>query len=420
MVTVKPGGAKNISLALLALPILTDNQILFNNVPDIIDTNYQHKLNLDLGITGKRTKNGILYHNTGITTYVLNELIGSQIRSSLYYLGALLHVYGEAVIPFPGGCKGTERSYDMHISSMRYLGAEINFLTNAIHAKRCNMKGDRLLLPIPSKGTTINLIYCATGLEGKTIIENASVVPEIRHLVKVLQLIGFDISIVQNTIIIYGKSNRGKCNIVEYNIPYDRIEVGTFAILSLLTGLPLTIDGFNPDDMGDVLYLLNKLNANYKITDSQLILPKMQHLKPIEIETGFPPAIDSDLGPILVPLLCLIKGKSIIHEGNNLHRIGGVLDQLAQLHVNYHRISPSTFEIDGVSRIYGDANLYGEEIRGTVGLLLASLVATGNIKVTGTRHIRRAYENFEKKLSDLGFSINLDDYIDDEMFTILS
>ena len=161
--------------------------------------------------------------------------------------------------------------------------------------------------------------------------------------------------------------------------------------------------------MNDILILLNKLNAKYRATDNKLMILNAQLLKPTEIAFGFPPAIDSDFGPILVPLLCLINGKSIIYEGNNLHRIEGVLDQLSQLHIDYKQISPSTFEINGVKKLYGNATLYGEEIRGTMGLVLASLVANGNIQVFGAKHINRAYENFEEKIKTLGLSVNLID-----------
>ena len=408
MLSVNISGAKNISLALLPAALITEIPIKLINLPKIRDISIQNQINNHLGLKIITEGNVTIYCNEGLTDYTVPKHLGNSIRSSLYYLGALISSVGKAVVPYPGGCNAQERGFDLHVGSFRFMGVNILVNREYIFAEKGNAVAKHIRLPMPSKGTTINLIYLALGLTGKTIIENASVMPEIRALVSLLHQIGYEISFDNSNIIIYGNSATSKRLVAEYSIPYDRIEAGTFAVLSLLAREEMLIVGIDRESMNDLFVFLDKIKASYVVNDNKVLIKKKQSLKPAQIYLGFPPAIDSDYGSIIAPLLCLIRGRSIIVDGHNTHRVNNVLGQLSYLKANYKQLSENVFEIYGVSDFFGNCELFGSDIRGTMGLALAAIVARGNVKVRGLNHINRAYEGFLNKISSMGFSLDID------------
>lgn len=402
---IEISGAKNISLALLPSAFFA-KEMYFFNLPNIEDINIQIQIMKSIGLSVIQNKNAIGFRLSPLINNVVPCELGSKIRASLYFLGALLGNGRDVIIPHPGGCNASERKIDMHISSLRFLGAEVIVNGKYIYAKKNKLMAKRIRLSVPSKGVTINIIYMALLLPGKTIIENASVVPEIRHLVEVLFKIGYDVSIIDHDVIIEGKPNhnyrRG-----EYRIPFDRIEAGTFAVLALLLRKELTIVGVDSKDSNELCSFLNAINAQYIFENKKLHILSQQRLKSATVYLGFPPAIDSDYGPIIAPLLCLIKGNSILVDNHNTHRINNILKQLGLLGAKYRALSENVFLIHGVREFKGNCELVGSEIRGTMGLALAALTARGNISVVGLEHINRAYEDFVGKISVLGMNLDI-------------
>ena len=402
---VEISGAKNISLALLPATFFS-KEIVFYNLPNIIDVNIEIEIMKSIGL--------IVLHNKHNKRIIFNSIshnlvpfdLGNRIRSSLYFLGAFLGLGKSIIIPHPGGCNAASRKIDMHVEALRYLGANVNVTNEYIFAKRNKMKAQRIRLPIPSKGVTINIIYSSLLLSGKTIIENASIVPEIKHLIALLVTLGYDIKIINHDIIIDGKPNHtfqtGVCT-----IPFDRIEAGTFAVLSLMLHLGLIIKGVDTQDISELLIFLDSVNTNYSIESDKICIARNQNLKPTTVYLGFPPAIDSDYGPVITPLLCLIKGYSYIVDKHNTHRVNDLLTQLRLIGAQYRQISENAFLIYGVDKFYGNCQLTGKEIRGTMGLVLASLVNHGNVLVNGLENLNRAYDDFLNKIHLLGLDANL-------------
>lgn len=404
MFNVEVSGAKNISLALLPTALFVD-KITFRNLPNIVDVNIQREIIRSLGINEIVEGDNIVYTNNAISTFMVPERLGSKIRASLYFLGALLSCTGRAEIPHPGGCNAEERKIDIHVGALQYLGANVIVNNKTIYAEKGNMSAKHIRLPMPSKGATINVIFASLWLYGQTVIENASVVPEIRTLVTLLRSIGCDIFIDESNIIIRGKHH--KMSSITYTVQYDRIEMATFVILGLLLREGISINGVDLETMKDFLGFLDSINVAYEIKGQRITIYQKQKLKPAQVYLGFPPAIDSDYGPIVTPLLCLINGRSIIEDRHNTHRINNLLAELAFLGARYRMLAENVFEIQGVREFYGNRTLLGQDIRGSMGMVLAALVSKGDVKVNGLTHINRAYENFEEKLEHMGLNIDL-------------
>lgn len=402
---IEISGAKNISLALLPATFFA-KKIIFSNLPNILDVNIEIEIMKSVGLNVIQNKDTISFELSSLINNVIPYELGNKIRSSLFFLGAFLGNEKDVIIPKPGGCNAASRKIDLHIGSLRYMGADINVNNEYIYAKRNKIMAKRIRLPMPSKGVTINIIYTSLLLSGKTIIENASIVPEIRHLVKLLSQLGYDISIVNHDIIIEGKPN---INLQQgtYEIPFDRVEAGTFAVLALLQKKELTITGIERQDSNELRLLLDAINAQYIFEGQSMHILSRQKLKPATVYLGFPPAIDSDYGPIIVPLLCLIKGNSILVDNHNTHRVNDILEQLVLLGAKYKLLSENIFLIQGIDKFKGNCELVGTEIRGTMGLVLTALTTMGNVHVIGLEHIDRAYEDFLSKIGLLGLSLRL-------------
>lgn len=404
MLSVEVSGAKNISLALLPTALFAD-RIIFKNLPNIVDVNIQREILRTLGINEIVEKNTIIYIKKSIDTFMVPERLGSKIRASFYFLGALLSCTGRAEIPHPGGCNAEERKIDIHVGALRYMGARVIVNNKTIYAENRNMLAKHIRLPMPSKGATINLIFASLRLCGQTVIENASIVPEIRTLVNLLQGIGNDIFIDGSNIIIRGRHH--KISSITYTVQYDRIEMATFVILGLLLGEEICINGINLETIKDFLGFLDSINVVYSIRGEKIIIYRKQKLKPAQVYLGFPPAIDSDYGPIITPLLCLINGRSIVEDRHNTHRINNLLAELAFLGAKYRMLAENVFEIQGIREFCGNRTLVGQDIRGSMGMVLAALVSKGRVKVKGLSHIDRAYENFLGKLELMGINVDV-------------
>ncbi len=395
------------SLAALPIPLITNAQIQFVNLPNITDVNIESEINNHLGIVSFKRNKYTTFINGNLYKYIVPKNLGSKLRSSLYYLGALLSRFGKAITPFPGGCNYNNRNFDIHIQALKYMGAEIIVKNNLIVAEKNKMSAKHIFLPIPSKGVTINLIYSSLRLNGVTVIENANTAPEVAFLVCALKSIGFDIFMDKSIIVIYGNSDYKHSDLITLELPYDRVETVTYSVLALLTHKETKICNFNYNLMKDIIMLFNSMGVNYSYTNDKLIIHKNQLLKPTILKLGFPPSIDSDFGPVITPLLCLTKGQSLIIDGHNTHRIGNLLHQLSSIGAKYKFLNENIFLIDGIDEFCGNCSLFGEDIRSTMGAALAAIVCKGNVKVFGLEHINRAYDNFLGKIYTAGFELNI-------------
>lgn len=405
---ISAGGSKNVSFPILASALLCRNEVVIGNVPKIrdIDILVQILEKLGVDVQSRECEKSVCFTVPQTVSSVVPYDLGSKIRGGLYLLGALLAREGKAVIPFPGGCDIGERGFLLHIDALRRMGAEIDLIDGNIVAECRQLHGVQIALPFPSKGVTINLILAATAAVGDTVIENANTSPDLLHVCEFLSDIGVDIEgMGTSRVVVHDcrRQIREQHNI--FRIPPDKIEVATILVAGLMTKGAVTVKGIFKRDIEDFLAQIEKMNVSYTLKEGNISVKWNKDIVGASVITGFPPKIDPDYEPILASLLCVLKEKVKIYDSINPERHSRYLPELIRLGALINEEDNATAEITGVEKLVGCDELYGKDLRGTVGLLLAALSIPRKTVLHGAEIVERGYECLHEKLKYLGADI---------------
>ena len=318
-------------------------------------------------------------------------------RAGVLVLGSLLTKYKKAKVSLPGGCAIGSRPVDLHLFALKKLGAKIKIKDGYILAQAKNgLKGAKIKFPTISVGATENALLAAFKAKGKTILKNCAIEPEIRDLIKFLKKLGSDISIKGRTISI--SERKVKSSKIIHRVIFDRIELGTYMIASaLLAKKNLTINKIVPKIVKNELNVLKKIGVQIKQNKSSIVIKKAKKLKKINIITKPYPGFPTDLQAQLMVLLTQANGISRIKEDIFENRFMHV-SELKRMGAKIE-IKNKTAIISGPTKLTG-AEVMATDLRASVSLVLAGLIAENRTIINRIYHLDRGYEYLENKLKN--------------------
>ena len=402
--SVKLSGSKNASLPILAATILFDEPVEIKNLPNVKDIETMLNLIKSLGFIVKKKKfnNSVIIKKKKIKTFAPYSLVKTM-RAGILVLGPLISKYRKAITSLPGGCLIGVRPVNFHLNVLRKLGMKHEIKKGYIYANaERGLKGSTIKFPQISVGATENAMLAAILADGKTILKNCAIEPEIKlDLTNFLNKAGAKIKwIGKRSVEIQGVK---KLKSISFSVMADRIECGTFCVIATISKGELKINGLNPKIISTELSLLKKIGAKIKINDQSIFIKGPRKIKRIKfIETkeyeGFP----TDLQAQFMALLSKAEGKSIISENIFENRFMHVAE-LRRLGAKISIIKNKAI-IKGNSNFEG-AELMSSDLRASVALVIAAIVSEGNSIINRIYHLDRGYENIEKKLKKIGVDI---------------
>ena len=402
--SVKLSGSKNASLPILAATILFDEPVEIKNLPNVKDIETMLNLIKSLGFIVKKKKfnNSVIIKKKKIKTFAPYSLVKTM-RAGILVLGPLISKYRKAITSLPGGCLIGVRPVNFHLNVLRKLGMKHEIKKGYIYANaERGLKGSTIKFPQISVGATENAMLAAILADGKTILKNCAIEPEIKlDLTNFLNKAGAKIKwIGKRSVEIQGVK---KLKSISFSVMADRIECGTFCVIATISKGELKINGLNPKIISTELSLLKKIGAKIRINDRSIFIKGPRKIKRIKfIETkeyeGFP----TDLQAQFMALLSKAEGKSIISENIFENRFMHVAE-LRRLGAKISIIKNKAI-IKGNSNFEG-AELMSSDLRASVALVIAAIVSEGNSIINRIYHLDRGYENIEKKLKKIGVDI---------------
>ena len=395
------GGAKNAALGILAAAIMSDEDVLIDNLPDVSDINVLLQAIASIGADVVRIhRNAVKINGKNIHSYCIDDGFIRKIRASYYLLGALLGKYKEAEVALPGGCNIGSRPIDQHIKGFRALGAKVEINNSMIVAKAEQLKARHIYLDVVSVGATINIMMAAAMAEGRTILENAAKEPHIVDVANFLNSMGADIKGAGTDVIrIQGVQ---KLHGTEYTIIPDQIEAGTFMCAAAATQGDVTVKHVIPKHLESISAKLIEMGAEIEELDDAVRVVAAKRLQPTNIKTLPYPGFPTDMQPQVAIALALADGTSVITESIFENRFRYV-DELARMGARI-KVEGNTAIIIGVPK-YKGAHMSAPDLRAGAALVLAALSADGISTVDSIGYIQRGYEDFEGKLRSLGACI---------------
>ena len=400
--TITISGSKNATLPILASSLLTSEKSNLSNVPNLLDVITMKELLSSLGIKiNANQKSLFLEPGNNISTHADYELV-RKMRASVLVLGPLLARYGEAEVSLPGGCAIGSRPVDIHIDALKKMGANIEIKDGYIKAKVPNKRliGADISFAKVSVGATENIIMAASLAEGKTIIRNAALEPEIDDLISVLNKMGANINRLDNNQIEVEGVNNLKG--FSHSVMPDRIEAGTYAMAAVITGGQIQLLNAEKKYLINVIEYLIKVGAKIQYNVDGILIEGPKIIKNTDIKTEVYPGFPTDLQAQAMALMTVAKGSSVIEESIFENRFMHIAE-LVRFGANI-KISGFKAHIKGCKKLNG-AQVMATDLRASSSLILAALKAEGETIINRVYHLDRGYENLEKKLSICGANI---------------
>jgi len=403
------GGAKNAALPLLAASLLTTSPVILSNVPELADIQSMADLLVELGCVLTRSKS--VAHATHHDTYTLHagDAIATtapydcvrKMRASILVLGPLLAHYGHAEISLPGGCAIGTRPIDLHLKAMEALGATIVLENGYVKASAPHgLSGGEYVFPIISVTGTMNLMMAASLARGKTVIYNAAREPEVEDLGQLLTKMGARLAgLGTDTITVEGVSRLGAAT---HSVMSDRIEAGTYIMAAAITGGDMEIIHADLSVLPATVTVLEQAGVRLETIAQGVRVRGPKRLKAVDVITAPFPGYATDLQAQIMALMCVAEGSSVITETIFENRFMHVAE-LNRLGAEI-QVHGSTAMVKGVPRLKG-AEVMATDLRASVALVLAGLVAEGETVIHRIYHLDRGYEHIEAKLRPCGAKI---------------
>ena len=409
---IQISGAKNAALPLMIASLLTPDRLTLKNVPNLADVNLLARIlrnhGLDFTIDGKRADPsphmGETFHLTArdiVDTTAPYELV-SRMRASFWVLGPLLARCGEARVSLPGGCAIGTRPVDLHLMALKDMGAEIDIDGGYVIAKApSGLKGARIVFPKVSVGATHTALMAASLAKGETVIENAAREPEIGDVAECLVKMGARIEGIGTGMLRVDGVSRLEGTV--HTVLPDRIETGTYAFAAAAAGGNVELQGARRSLLEAAFSALEQSGVDITETDNGIRIKRDgAALEPIRIETQPFPGFPTDLQAQLMALMTKAQGTSVIRETIFENRFMHV-QELARLGADI-QLQGDTATIKGVKSLRG-AQVMATDLRASVSLVIAGLMAEGQTTINRVYHLDRGFERLEQKLSGCGAQI---------------
>jgi UDP-N-acetylglucosamine 1-carboxyvinyltransferase len=402
------GGAKNAALPLMALSLLTSDTLTLENVPDLADIATMANLLVQHGVTvavdeaGANRGQVLELSATHITSTTAPYDLVRKMRASILVLGPLLARCGRARVSLPGGCAIGPRPVDLHIKGLQRLGAEVELHGGYVDARAPKgLKGAEIAFPAVSVGATENLLMAATLAEGETLLINAAREPEITDLATCLVAMGARIDgIGTDRLRIVGS---GRLHGTTHAIIPDRIETGTYVMAAAATDGEVRLTGTRIDLIAALVRTLEGAGVEVSATPDGLKVRRRSHsLEGVDIMTEPYPGFPTDLQAQMMALMATARGASMITETIFENRFMHV-PELARMGANI-TVHGASALVRGVPSLMG-APVMATDLRASVSLVVAGLVAEGETVINRVYHLDRGYEKIERKLAACGARI---------------
>ncbi len=406
---ITPSGNKNAALPLLSACLLTDEPVILNIVPKILDVLSMRSLLESLGVViTDLSDHSWKIDARSLQPSKLDPKLCQNIRASILLAGPITARHGELHLPPPGGDVIGRRRVDTHILALEKLGAEITY-DRSFHFKAQKLRGADILLDEASVTATENAIMASVLAEGDTIIRNAASEPHIQELCHLLNHLGANISnIGSNVLHINGVT---KLHGGEFNIGPDYLEVVSFIGAAAVTRGSIRIKNAGPDYLKMIRFVLNRLGILWTEEGEDIIVPAEQ---PLEVEPDLGgmipeisvmpwPAFPTDLMSIAIVIATQSKGSVLFHDWMYPSRMF-FTDKLVGMGAKIVLCDPHRCIVQGPSDLYGE-KLESPDIRAGMALVLAALSAKGTSVIHNVGQIDRGYERIDEKLKLLGAHI---------------
>ena len=398
---VKISGSKNSSLPILAATLLSNKKITLRNLPKVKDINTMINLLDSLGSKTKFKKNNLVIFNKKQKKNFASYNLVKTMRAGILVLGPLLAKFGSAKVSLPGGCAIGTRPIDIHLKALSKLGVKYKIKQGYVHATAPKgLKGNKIHFPKISVGATENLIIAASMANGKSILSNCAIEPEIKDLINFLNRMGCKIKwISKRKLKIVGVND---LNEVTYSVMFDRIEAGTYLIAAAVTQGNLRIKDVDPGVIKTEIDILKKTGSRIRVSKNEIHIVGRKKIKNINIKTSPYPGFPTDLQAQIMVLLCKANKISEIKEEifeNRFMHVSELNRMGAKIYIKGNKAT-----IEGNTN-FAAAELMATDLRASVSLVLAALSAKGKSIINRIYHLDRGYENIEKKLKKVGAKI---------------
>lgn len=396
-------GAKNAALGIVAGALLTDEEVIIENLPDVRDINVMLEALRAIGAKVRRIESHVVSIQADqLSMKSVDDDAIRRIRASYYFIGALLGKYHQAKVALPGGCAIGERPIDQHIKGFTALGAEVEISDGYFVAKAEELVGQHIYLDVVSVGATINLMLAAVLVDGQTIIENVAKEPHIVDVANFLNSMGANIrGAGTDTIRIRGVE---RLHGTTYGVIPDQIEAGTFMCAAAVTRGNILIKNIIPKHMESIAAKLRDMGNTVYEGDEEIQVIGGEKQRGTKIKTLPYPGFPTDMQPQIAVTLALAEGKSTVTESIFENRFLYV-EELKKMGADI-TVEDRVATILGQEKLRG-ATLHALDLRAGAALVLAGLAAEGVTVLEDIGYIRRGYEFFEKKLMNLGAKIIL-------------
>ncbi len=401
---VNISGSKNAALPILAATILFDKSVIIENLPRVKDIDTMLNLLRSLGskIQISKNKKRVKISKTNKKKTFAPYSLVKTMRAGILVLGPLLAKFKKAQCSMPGGCNLGLRPIDIHLKALTQLGVKYKIIKGYVHANaKKGILGSEIKFSKLSVGATENTIIAACLGKGKTILKNCAIEPEIKDLTNFLKCAGSKIKwIGKRTVQIEGVKSLKS---IKYSVMGDRIETGTFCVAACLAEGKLIIKKFDPNLINTELNLLKKIGAKIRTFKNEIHIKGPKKIKNLNnVVTKEYPNFPTDLQAQLMVLLCKANGRSNIIENIFENRFMHVAE-LRRLGARIS-IKDNKAIIEGNTNFQG-AELMSSDLRASVALVLAAMIANGKSIINRIYHLDRGYEKIEKKLRRLGVDI---------------
>ncbi len=407
--TIPIAGAKNAALPLMAASLLTDDILTLGNLPDLADIATmaellsQHGVSVVPGGDAAGLPPRVLELSARqITSTTAPYDLVRRMRASFLVLGPLVARRGEARVSLPGGDEIGVRPVDLHIKGLQRLGAEVELRGGYIEARAPNgLKGAEIAFPSVSVGATEHMLMAAVLAEGETVLVNAAREPEITDLANCLNAMGARIEgIGSDHMLVHGVA---RLHGATHTVIPDRIETGTYLMAVAATGGEVQLAGARLDHLEAVARLLENADIRMRETEGGIIVRRSTgRIDGVDVMTEPYPGFPTDMQAQIMALMTIADGAAMITETIFENRFMHV-PELVRLGANINVQGPSAL-VRGVKRLAG-APVMATDLRASVSLVIAGLIAEGETVINGVHHLDRGYERLEEKLAACGARI---------------
>ena len=416
---ITPQGAKNEVLQILCATLLTSEEVVVNNIPDILDVNNLIQLLREIGV--KVSKLGMNAYSFKADQVDLDYLQSdeflkrcSSLRGSVMLVGPLVARFGKALIAKPGGDKIGRRRLDTHFIGIQKLGAHFHYdAERGIYQITADeLKGTYLLLDEASVTGTANIVMTAVLAKGKTTIYNAACEPYLQQLCKMLNAMGARISgIASNLLTIEGVETLGGCT---HTVLPDMIEVGSFIGMAAMTGSEISIKNVSFENLGIIPDAFRRLGIKMEQQGDDLFIPEQEHYQIESFMDGSImtiadapwPGLTPDLLSVILVVATQAKGSVLIHQKMFESRLFFV-DKLIDMGAQIILCDPHRAVVIGHDHQFPlrGGNMISPDIRAGIAMLIAAMSAEGSSRIHNIEQIDRGYQNIEQRLNALGARI---------------